>query len=686
MQLPNSKSSLPKSSEEIDNPSNFNDQRPNLHTNQGTSLPVSPSLFSTVELTSQSKMEENNRNFEGDATHFSSFQENTTLNINMNVSGSSTSGMPADVNAIHNMFTLFPGYQLYGNDHAVNYPISQAEPARQMIDTKPSFDISQAFEVAPPGSGSGSASHTGPASEYYGLGVGVGVGVKIEPAEFQCHDNTNANANYNANADANANANAIANNSFFSGSTEFPPQYETGPSRTTNKTIPTPPCSKQTALLQRNPSSNPRSKSWSGRATKERSGANSNSSVLPLDNLPYFKYVKQAQLSQQPDVVKQQIENKFQWLPLSEMTEARKDAIVDALRKKGVSTDTAFEVFESLNQSNISAKLELLALELGPYYAMREGTMKEFALLNEKDLEGLNSYIWLKQHIKRTDEQLKTFPRCIIADSVSCTENPSFVVQVRTSSGYNDFTKELLNSDDINLLKLRHMVLLRESDDRRRKNRYYQFTENKLKRPLNNFMIYRSAVIKSLSILRVINLATKLVKETNSVFQNWNEKQCIAAIKMVIQLRGNSDLRDRIKLPEQTVNYISQIIDKTLYEYPMANSAGQYAVANTHQPKEPIYSNNTVLSHVVTEMWKTEGEEIKKRFAAFSKVEKAHHNSVFPKYKFIPVKKVCLDDNFEWDRPFTYSPSWKRKCIGLFQMEKSILLFSKTTFTLNIMI
>ncbi len=219
MQLPNSKSSLPKSSEEIDNPSNFNVQRPNLHTNQGTSLPVSPSLFSTVELTSQSKMEENNRNFEGDATHFSSFQENTTLNINMNVSGSSTSGMPADVNAIHNMFTLFPGYQLYGNDHAVNYPISQAEPARQMIDTKPSFDISQAFEVAPPGSGSGSASHTGPASEYYGLGVGVGVGVKIEPAEFQCHDNTNANANYNANADANANANAIANNSFFSGYT-----------------------------------------------------------------------------------------------------------------------------------------------------------------------------------------------------------------------------------------------------------------------------------------------------------------------------------------------------------------------------------------------------------------------------------------------------------------------------------
>ncbi|KAG0675678.1 hypothetical protein C6P41_002570 [Kluyveromyces marxianus] len=602
MQLPNSKSSLPKSSEEIDNPSNFNVQRPNLHTNQGTSLPVSPSLFSTVELTSQSKMEENNRNFEGDATHFSSFQENTTLNINMNVSGSSTSGMPADVNAIHNLFTLFPGYQLYGNDHAVNYPISQAEPARQMIDTKPSFDISQAFEVAPPGSGSGSGSgsHSGPASEYYGLGVGVGVGVKIEPAEFQCHDNTNSNANYNANADANVNANA--NNSFFSGSAEFPPQYETGPSRTTNKTIPTPPCSKQTALLQRNPSSNPRSKSWSGRATKERSGANSNSSVLPLDNLPYFKYVKQAQLSQQPDVVKQQIENKFQWLPLSEMTEARKDAI---------------------------------------------GTMKEFALLNEKDLEGLNSYIWLKQHIKRTDEQLKTFPRCIISDSVSCTENPSFVVQVRTSSGYNDFTKELLNSDDINLLKLRHMVLLRESDDRRRKNRYYQFTENKLKRPLNNFMIYRSAVIKSLSILRVINLATKLVKETNSVFQNWNEKQCIAAIKMVIQLRGNSDLRDRIKLPEQTVNYISQIIDKTLYEYPMANSTGQYAVANTHQPKEPIYSNNTVLSHVVTEMWKTEGEEIKKRFAAFSKVEKAHHNSVFPKYKFIPVKKVCLDDNFE---------------------------------------
>lgn len=353
-------------------------------------------------------------------------------------------------------------------------------------------------------------------------------------------------------------------------------------------------------------------------------------------NAPIYKYMTQARLSMQSGTTKLKVKNKSQWLTLSKMTDSRKNKILDVLKKKNIANETAFQVFELFPQKNVSKKLEILAVEFGRYYAKLHNTLEELKHIESNDIEKLNRFLWLDQSQERSESQLKQFPRCIVKDSLNQEDEP-FSIQVRTSSGYNDFSEDI-SQDDLNLLKLRHMPLLRESDDRKRKTRYYEFIEGKMKRPLNSFMLYRSAVMKSLAILKIVKSVSELMADVNCKYPSWDESTCLNNILLTVRNRAGKVPPGEMLLGPSELNTISALIEDNLYE--KTRNPSSY----TRKPIEPVFSNHTVLAYVITTMWNTETENVRGQFVSFSKKEKEHHQLVYPKYKYTPVKKFKVDD------------------------------------------
>ena len=213
-----------------------------------------------------------------------------------------------------------------------------------------------------------------------------------------------------------------------------------------------------------------------------------------------------------------------------------------------------------------------------------------------------------------------------------------YSVEVRTSSGYNDFTTSsetgsALGHFDFVLLKLRHMALLRESDDRKRKNKYYEFIEGKMKRPLNSFMLYRSTMMKGVAILKICSIVTSLCKTVQKELPALDEKTVLDKILAVVNKRQHFNTSVPISTSEYQI--ISKIIDNQLYQFDVKKSK--------LVPVDPKFSNHTLLAQIITLMWNTESTDCKNRFVTFSQVEKEHHHLVYPKYKYCPVKKAQLE-------------------------------------------
>lgn len=378
----------------------------------------------------------------------------------------------------------------------------------------------------------------------------------------------------------------------------------------------------------------------------DRDFSESNGDLNPhvRQNSSVYKYVAQAQLSMQCDTTKLEIENKVEWLSLSPMTPERASFIISRLKEKNLSLDTAYEVFELFPQQKyLPLKLEILAIEFESHFKKLRSPGETSALIAE-DAFSLNKWLWLNQRKKRSFGQLKRFPR-FTARSCEIGNEQSYQIEVRTSSGYSDFTSgsESLTHVDFFLLRLRHMNLLRESDDRKRKTKYYEFIEGKMKRPLNSFMLYRSSLMKALSILKVVKVVTDLVKAVKKELPEFGEKEILDLLLETVKYRKDMTYHNSIY-----IKILSRIIDCELYNYcdskPGNISYISQVTSESPIPIDPKFNNHTVLAQVITLMWNSEFDHYREGFVRFSKVEKNHHRSVYPKYRYCPVKKLKLGE------------------------------------------
>ncbi|SCU98773.1 LAMI_0F16182g1_1 [Lachancea mirantina] len=392
--------------------------------------------------------------------------------------------------------------------------------------------------------------------------------------------------------------------------------------------------------------------SGSGNGSGSGSGSGSESPVLCTSPTPptpatpaVYKYVANAQMAMQADTLKVERVNEARRLCVARMDASRAAAIAAQLRARhGTAAESAAQVTSLFEQSHVTAKLALLALEWEPRLQARRTRLEQVALA-AGDASALNQVLWLDQRHERLPEQAKQFPRATVCDDPSGPHR-AYTVEVRTSSGYNDFLQSL-SFADLTLLRLRSLSLLRESDDRKRKNKYYEFIERKMKRPLNSFMLYRSAMMKAVSILKVCSIVTALCAELCSSVDNCDsEFDALCLLRRTILQRQNlqnspilgswdeyhADTSESALYSPAVHDIVSGLIEKHLYQ--------QSATTEELLPIDPKFANQTVVAQIITLMWNAEPEEFKRHFVEFSRLEKGHHHLVYPKYKYCPMKKA----------------------------------------------
>ncbi|CEP64013.1 uncharacterized protein LALA0_S10e00254g [Lachancea lanzarotensis] len=379
---------------------------------------------------------------------------------------------------------------------------------------------------------------------------------------------------------------------------------------------------------------------------------------------PMYKYVAHAQLSMQSGQPKNCLENQNAWLQIARISNERHRVLADRfVLKKGATSVKELKaradvdhVLALFSQHYVREKVAILAREhvkheraSGHVYddigdtttTTTSSSPPLLQALQRRDLEAANKSLWLDQNQPRTAAQVKQFPRLTVFDE-PCHQQPNssltpglLAVEVRTSSGYSDFTASstenaTLSEWDCDLLQLRHMFLLRESEDRRRKNKYYEFIEGKMKRPLNSFMLYRSALMKAVAILKVCSVVTDTCQVLSSHYPQLTEPQLLAVVGSVVQ-----DVELPFTLPvDIDRDVVLEAIQATMYE-----------PVDTFNPNselklvDPKFNSQTDVAQIITLMWNTEPEDFKQRFVEFSQIEKQHHHQVYPKYKYCPVKR-----------------------------------------------
>ncbi|KAH3899005.1 uncharacterized protein SCDLUD_004426 [Saccharomycodes ludwigii] len=345
--------------------------------------------------------------------------------------------------------------------------------------------------------------------------------------------------------------------------------------------------------------------------------------------------------------VKVEMANQVEWLNISKMSGDRMIQILDILQTMKLHnsnsindnnnnanggnitfreqvTENIKSILNLLNQSHLELKLKILAKEFG-----QQNTAKL------KNGEHPDDWLWLNQKYPRKENQLKQFPRLIISDTKR-NSSKYYNIEVRTSSGYNEYN---IDSElEIDLLNLSNMTLLRESDDRKRKTKYYELIEKKMKRPLNSFMLYRTSVIKALCLLKVVSVVTQLVTllklyippAQDDLDEEEEELYYLNKIYYMV-LKRREVGSGTVYSNDKESQLISSLIDSQLYEFD--------ADKNVSVPIDPKFSNNSILTQVITLLWNTEDSKVKEQFTHFSQLEKLHHHRVYPKYKYCPLKR-----------------------------------------------
>lgn len=255
------------------------------------------------------------------------------------------------------------------------------------------------------------------------------------------------------------------------------------------------------------------------------------------------------------------VANIHQWIRVDTITDERYKHVLELAGQRKLDKKKVAKVLDSFRQKHIMTKLNII---------------------NEKI--GINS----KTNLAGKEEKL---PRLNLKENAD-----GFEIVCHTSSGYDASVKE----DETVLSGLRHLNILKDhinykTYDELASSLQAMFKasnskDEKVKRPLNQFMLYRTAMVRAANIFKIV----EMVKENKST----------ELMKMYDELKKN---------PESKL--LDEIVDA--------------------QPK----LDHHMTAHVIALLWTTESQAVKDQFAQFAKIEKEVHLKVFPNYKFNPQKR-----------------------------------------------
>lgn len=266
---------------------------------------------------------------------------------------------------------------------------------------------------------------------------------------------------------------------------------------------------------------------------------------------------KLASVSPSPIDFNPAVPNQFQWINVSPITDARYKEVLDLAGQRKLDKKKVIKILDSFRQNDVSEKLNLINRKLGSKISSSSST--KLAKMNIREVNG------------------------------------SFQIICNTSSGYDTPVEEHESIPSgllkLNILKDHVNYKLYDELASSLKVMAEQNSKNdKIKRPLNQFMLYKRSMIKAANIFKVV----EMVKENNHD----------ELLKMDEELKRN---------PKSSL--LNEIVDV--------------------QPK--LDHHNTC--HVIALLWVTESEAVKEQFAKFAKLEKDIHGQVFPNYKFNPQKR-----------------------------------------------
>ncbi|CCH46350.1 Transcription factor [Wickerhamomyces ciferrii] len=251
-----------------------------------------------------------------------------------------------------------------------------------------------------------------------------------------------------------------------------------------------------------------------------------------------------------PIIYNPDVQNVYEWIKVSEITPERYNEILNRGAERKLSDVS--QILDSFKQKHIMKKLNIINLKIG---------LKE----------------------KSNDEKP---PRMNMRE---IPYSDSFEIICRTSSGYDTPVSEANNV----LSGLRHLPILKDHINYKL---YEELVSNgkpkdgKVKRPLNQFMLYRTAMIRAASIFKVAEfIKTDDLNELNRIEQ------------------------------ELISNPKSKILDEIVGV----------------QPK----LDHHTTAQVIALLWKTEDPQVLQKFSNFAQIEKETHSKVYPNYKFNPQKK-----------------------------------------------
>jgi len=316
----------------------------------------------------------------------------------------------------------------------------------------------------------------------------------------------------------------------------------------------------------------------------------SSSSSLSLSNSSFSSSSSSSSLSlsssPSPIDFNPSIKNLTQWISVSPITDERYEKILELAAQRRLDQDKVEKVINSFRQKHILIKLNIINRKIGL-------DSKKFPVGSREKLPKLN-----------------------------ILENPnSFKVIVSTSSGYDDLVGEnesvpsglrrlnilkdhvnyklydelasscfesISNNKVFESTKSKNNKFSKNSSSSSSSNNFPK--EEKIKRPLNQFMIYRTSMVRAANIFKIV----ELIKE--------------------------DDLKELIK------------INQKLKDDPKSSILNE--IVNV-QPK----LDHHLTAHVIALLWTTESPQVKEQFAQFAKLEKNIHSKVFPTYKFNPQKR-----------------------------------------------
>lgn len=178
-------------------------------------------------------------------------------------------------------------------------------------------------------------------------------------------------------------------------------------------------------------------------------------------------------------------------------------------------------------------------------------------------------------------------------------------------------------------------------------------TLDRVKRPLNLYMLYRNLMFRAATLLVMLSSVNNLLSQYLAILKPCLSERSktviddgvlLALVQMDLVLLLNGSGEDgKAVLREYWTNYKGnkRLFAKVWQDFQKLEEKRLAIFQNYKLLKNyrNILYHSKTMSLVSSLLWATEIEDIKHKFAEYSEVEKRIHSEVFPNYKFRPTRK-----------------------------------------------